>query len=160
MGRRDIVIALIIFALLGVFIYFRNQRIKEEESLKVPQTLSVEDKIEEVFRFEIPEDVEKAELKDVSGIDVTGIATRKFEDGKFTHMVLADLPEAPAGKFYQGWLVKGDNVFTTGRMRIAKGGYLLEFESNIDYSDYKEVLVTEEMTADNAPEKRILEGSF
>ncbi len=160
MERRDIVIGVIILALLGAFIYFRQQRIDREEELKVPETLSVEDIIEESFKIEIPEDVEKAELKDVVGGDSSGIATRKFENGRFAHMVLADLPDPETGSYYEGWLVNGDSVISTGRMQIAKGGYLLEFSSDTDYSDHSEVVVTKEKIADKNPEEHILEGSF
>ncbi len=75
-------------------------------------------------------------------------------------MVLADLPDPEKGSYYEGWLVKGDSVISTGRMQIAKGGYLLEFNSNTDYSDHSEVVVTKEKTADKNPEEHILEGSF
>lgn len=160
MDRRDIVIGIIIIALLGGFIYFRQQRADEEEKLRVPQTLSVEDKIEDAFKVEIPEDVDKAELKDVAGEDTSAIATRKFENARFTHTVLADLPDPEMGSFYEGWLVKEDEVISTGRFSVAKGGYLLEFSSNTDYSEYSDVVITLEKVADKNPEKHILEGSF
>jgi DNA-directed RNA polymerase subunit K/omega len=165
MNRRDIVIGLIILAALAGFIYFRSRQPTPEE-LQAPQTLSIEEELEEAFKVEIPEDVEKAELEDVTGADATGIATRKFEDGRFTHTVLADLPDAEPGTFYEGWLVRGNpgdeefHLISTGRMRIAKGGYLLEFESSTDYTDHKNVVITLEEIADNIPEKHILEGSF
>lgn len=166
MNRRDIVIGLIIFALLGAFIYFRQKRIQDEEQLKLPQTLSVEDKIEEAFRLEIPEDVDKAELKDISGGNASGIATRKVEDERFTHTILADLPDPEEGSFYEGWLVRGEegeddfSFISTGKMKVAKGGYLLEFDSGNDFSDYSKVVVTLEKVADINPERHILEGEF
>lgn len=160
MDRRDIVIGIVIIALLGGFIYFRQKRVDEEEKLKVPQTLSVEDRIEDAFKVEIPEDVDKTELKDAKGGDASAIATRKFENGLFTHTVLADLADPEAGFFYEGWLVKGDEVISTGKLSVAKGGYLLEFRSGRDYSDYSEVVITLEKVADKNPEEHVLEGSF
>ncbi len=159
MERRDIVIGFIILAALAGFIYFRSRREAPEE-LQVPQTLSVEDQLEQAFGFDIPEDVDKAELKDVTGGNATGIATRKVDAGKFAHTVLADLPDPESGTFYEGWLVKDDNVISTGRLRVAKGGYLLEFQSATDYSEYNNVVITLEKVADSVPEKHILEGSF
>lgn len=159
MERRDIVIGLIILAALAGFIYFRSRQVAPEE-LQVPQTLSIEDQLEQAFDFDIPEDVEKAELKDVTGGNATGIATRKFDAGRFTHTVLADLPEPESGTFYEGWLVLEDSVISTGRFRMAKGGYLLEFQSGTDYSSYDRVVVTHERVADSVPEEHILEGSF
>lgn len=165
MNRRDIVIGLVILALLVGVVYWR-QTSKKEEEIKVPETLSVEDVLEEKFKLEIPEDVDKAELKDVSGGNASGLATRDFKDGQFSHTILADLPEPEAGKFYEGWLVKGEEgkegfeAISTGRMRVAKGGYLLEYKSSKDLKDYTKVVVTLETKADKTPEKHILEGNF
>ena len=160
MNKRDIVIGLVILAALAGFIYFRQKNIRKSQELTTPQTLSLEDQLEDAFKVKLPEDVDKAELMDVAGGTASGIATRKFESGKFTHAVLADLPDTAAGAFYQGWLVMGDNVLSTGRLREAKGGFILEFESNKDYSGYNKVVVSLEEKADAAPEKHILEGSF
>lgn len=159
MNKQDILVGVVILAVLGAVIYFW-QRPEPPEELRVPQTLSIEDQIEETFKLEIPEDVDKAELKDVTGGTATGLATRKFEEGRFIHTVLADLPDPEAGKFYEGWLVKDDEVISTGRLRLAKGGYLLEFQSSTDYSDHAGVVITLETVADTTPEKHILEGSF
>jgi len=165
MNRRDIVIGLVILFALAGFIFFRAKRETSPE-LIVPQTLSVEDKLEEAFNLQLPEDVEKVELNDVSGGDGSGIATRKFESGRFTHTVLADLPDPAVGSFYEGWLVRGNAgdanfaFISTGRMTLAKGGYILEFESQTNYSDYSNVVITSERVADTTPESHILEGSF
>ena len=160
MERRDIVIGFIVLAILAGFIYWR-QRTVEEEELQIPQTLSVEDKIEERFNLEIPEDVDKAELRDITGGDASGMATRKFESGRFTHTALADLPDPEKGKFYQGWLLKGDEALvSTGKMSVAKGGWILEFESSTDYMNYNKVVVTEEEISDITPERHVLEGEF
>lgn len=162
MNRRDIVFGVVIVAAIGGLIYFFS---RPEEDLKVPepQTLSVEDKIEESFNLEIPEDVDKAELKDVSGGGSSAIATRNLEGGVFVHTILADLPDPEAGNYYQGWLVKEgeeDKAIPTGRFSMAKGGYLLEFSSQTDYSDYKEVVVTKKTTSGKLPKDHILKGNF
>ena len=73
---------------------------------------------------------------------------------------MADLPDPQAGKFYEGWLVMGEKVVSTGKFMIAKGGYLLEYESSTDYSDYNMVVVTLEQKDDKTPEVHILEGTF
>ena len=163
MKRKDIVIGLVVLAVLaGIIFWFR----KPKEEFKVPEIPSVEEKMEEFFNVEIPEDIEKAQLKDVIGGDALGIATRNYENGTFVHVVLADLPNPEEGFYYEGWLVRGkegDDDFdyiSTGKMRLAKGGYLLEFESSTDYLDYQEVVITLEKTEDNLPEKHVLEGTF
>jgi hypothetical protein len=159
MKKKDIVIGLVILAALAGLIYWGSRR-GEGEELPLPTVPSVEEKIEGAFDIEIPENVDKAELEDVSGGDASGIATRKFENGLFNHMVLADLPDPEPGEFYEGWLIKDGEVISTGKMRLAKGGYLLEFESSTDYPDYNQVVITLEKIDDENPEAHILEGSF
>jgi len=167
MKRKDIVIGfLIILLVFGVIYQVRRKRPNKE--LVVPETLSssIEEKLEEKFKIEIPEDVSKAELKDVSGGDSSGIATRKFENGVFSQTIIADLPEIKVGSFYQGWLVRGEtgsenfSQVSTGQLIFGKGGWTLNFESKKDYSDHTKVIVTLETKADNTPEKVVLEGNF
>ncbi len=160
MNRRDIAIGLIVLALVLVGAYFLIRSRREKPQVVTTPQPKIEEKLEETFRLNIPEDVDKAELVDVTGGGASGIATRKFENGVFTHTVLADLPDPTAGTFYEGWLVKNLSFFSTGKMRIAKGGYLLEFTSSVDYSDYNKVVITLEKVDDKKPEVHILEGSF
>lgn len=164
MKARDIVIGLIILAVVaGAIVAIRRARAPKTVPTPTP---SIEQQLEKSFNFEIPDDVERADLRDVSGGTGSGIATRKYEAGRFSHTVLTDLPDPSAGTFYEGWLVRGkegDSNFafiSTGKMRIAKGGYLLEFESGKDYSEYKGVVITLERVDDKKPETHILEGSF
>lgn len=164
MNRRDIVVGLFILTLLVGAIYL-SQRDKEEE-LEIPQSVSVEDRIEGVFDVEIPEDVEKAELTDVEGGSAMAIATRKFEDQTFEYNILADLPDLPDDQFYQGWLAKGKKgdegylLISTGKLSLSKGGWMLNFSSATNYSDYNDALVTREHEFDNNPETHVLEGFF
>ena len=64
-----------------------------------------------------------------------------------------------AGFFYNAWLEKDGNVVSLGKLQAAKGGWLLEYD-NIQYSDYKNIIISLEKVNDNKLEKRILEGSF
>ena len=150
--------------LVGV-IYVR-QRTKPQEEMIVPETLSSEQIFEEKFNIQIPDDVDKAELKEVSDSGGSGIATRKFEDGKFTHSILADLPDPEQGSFYEGWLIRSEegkddySLVSTGKLRLAKGGWMLDFTSSSDLNDHSKVLVSLEKTFDKTPEEKIIEGSF
>lgn len=159
MPRRDVLVGIVVLSALAGLIYFW-QRPETSEDLQVPQTLSVEDEMEQKFNLQIPENADRAELSDVAGGSASGIATRVFEDGTFTHTVLADLPEPEGGKFYEGWLVKDADVVYTGKMKLAKGGYLLEFSSNENYSEHNRVVITLEEVDDASPEEHVLEGSF
>jgi hypothetical protein len=165
MKTRDIVIGIVVLLILGGVIYFR-QKNKTSSETTVPPTSTVEQKMEDKFHVQIPDDVSKAELKDSTGGNSTGIATKNFNNGKFQASVLADLPEAKSGTFYQGWMTKGDegskdySTVSLGKLKSAKGGWMVDFESSTDYSDYTRFMVTEEKKFDNTPETKVLEGSF
>jgi hypothetical protein len=165
MKTRDIVIGLVVLLLLAGVIYWR-QRVQTPQEIKTPETLSTQNKIEDKFNVQIPEGVEKAELKDVSGGNASGIATRKFENGEFELGILADLPTTEAGSFYEGWISKGEEgeegyeILSLGGLTVAKGGYLLDFKSPTNYSDYGNVVVSLEKSVGEAPDQRVLEGSF
>jgi len=165
MNRRDIVIGIIILILVAGVVYWR-QRNKKVEEFKVPETLSVEKSIEDKFKIEIPEDVEKAELRDVSGGNASGIATRKLDKGTFNLSVLVDLPDPERGKFYEAWLIKSEegkvdySLVSLGKLWLAKGGWMIDFKSQKDLSEYNKILVSLEEKSDKTLEKRILEGSF
>ena len=157
MNRRDIVIGLVILLIIAAAIYMVRR--PKEIALEIPEE-TVEEMIEERLRVEIPEDVDKAELRDVMGTTSSGIATRKYETGLFTHEILVDLPDPDGGEFYEGWLVKEGDVVYTGKFRVAKGGYVLEYSNTKDLSDYNEVVVTLEKKDDKLPETHVLEGNF
>jgi hypothetical protein len=166
MNKKDIVIGFAILAVLVLVVYLLRRPSSNVVTLLPSPTPSSEEKIESSFKIDIPEDVDKTELKDVSNTNAIGIATKKFENGRFSATILADLPEPQSGSYYQAWvtsgdLQKGDTKFTTlGTLRIAKGGWMVEFQSNSDLSENKNVLISLETTADSRPEKHIMEGSF
>lgn len=165
MRRRDIVIGLVILVLLVGVIYVR-QRTKSEGEIKVPETLSSEQIFEEKFNIQIPDDVDKADLKNVDDFDGSGIATRKFENGKFNQGILADLPDLQEGYFYEGWLIRSEegkddySLISTGKLRLAKGGWMLDFTSSTDFSDHSKVIVSLEKNFDRNLEERVIEGNF
>lgn len=167
MGRRDIVIGILFLGILsGVFLWRQRINNKVKEELKVPQTLSIEDQIENKFKLRVPEDVDKAELKDDSGGNASALATRKFENFNFELNILADLPDLPEASFYQAWLSKGEeekggySLISLGKLTAAKGGWILNFTSQVNYSDYNNILVSQEKTFDKILEKKILIGNF
>jgi hypothetical protein len=158
-SRKDIVIGFIlIIALIGGAFFYKN--LKTPKILSTPTPSTIKSKIEGLFNYVIPDDLDSIELKDVSGGIYRGIAARKFEKGTFTITVLVDLPDLSSNEFYEGWISSGDKFISIGKLRIAKGGFLVDFTSNIDYSSYNKVIVTKEKVNDNKPESLILEGSF
>lgn len=93
----------------------------------------------------------------------SGTATREFDGTNFNHSIKATLPDPPAGKFYEGWLVNGDNFFSTGPLTKIGDTWELNFTAQLNYPDHVMVVVTEETQAngyDNIPETHVLEGDF
>lgn len=160
-GKEVLIGFVVVAAVIGAIFFLRARKVtKAPAPISSPSIEVVEEKIEEGFKITIPSDVERIELAAVSEITGTGLATRKYAAGKFTHMVLADLPDPTVGSFYQGWLVKDDTSLATDRLQIAKGGYLLEFIYPTDLSSYNKVVVSLEKVLGQRPTKSVLEGSF
>lgn len=145
MKTRDVVIGLIVLVVL-VSAAFLIRRGLTKKTLTVPTpTPSVQQQIENSFGgITIPAGIEKTDLVNVSGGEGVGIATKTE--------VLANLPDLEAGQSYQVWLQKDDKKVLLGKMRIAKGGWILEYDSS-KYPGYNKIIVT-------LGDKNILEGSF
>ena len=114
------------------------------------------------FGVVLPDNLERAELKDVTGGVGGGIATRSYTDGKFELTILAELPDPKVGQWYEGWLVRQEPaaIIYAGKLGIAKGGFLLEFTDKMDWRDHAQVIVTVEERNDRKPETHVLEGEF
>ena len=114
--------------------------------LPVPSPIpSIQQKIENKFpSLNIPKDSERAELKDVSGGNSMGLATRTE--------ILADLPDLTAGQTYQVQLSNGSKNIIIGNLRQAKGGWILNYDSG-KFSGYDKVTILRAGS-------KILEGSF
>ena len=89
-----------------------------------------------------------------------------WRNDQFEYSVLADLPELPEGQTYQSWIRKGQegdegySLVSTGAMRMAKGGWIVNFSSPTDYFDHDRVIVSLEKVLDNQMEEQVLEGFF
>jgi len=146
MRGRDILTGFIVLVVIVAgALLIRNLRNKNQAATPAP-TPSLEQKVKETFNgLEIPADTEKAELKDVTGGNSFGVATRTE--------ILANLPEPPAGQYYQAKLEnEAGNSVTLGSFRIAKGGYILEYNTS-KYPGYNKISVV-------LGAKTILQGSF
>ncbi|MBI3397533.1 hypothetical protein HY045_03595 [Candidatus Woesebacteria bacterium] len=164
--KNKILVALFIAVLVLLVYVVRRSLNTQQLKLNPTPTPSVEQKIEQKFNVAIPDNLEKAILRDVGGEEFGGIATRKYSKGKFNLTILASLPDPKALTFYEAWISKGKEgdkgylVIPVGKLRVAKGGWLVDFNSTKNYTDLTAVLISLEEKVGNTPEKRILEGSF
>ena len=148
MKSRDIALGLIVvvFLIAGV-LWIRKVRMDKALRLQATPTPTTEEKISKSFNnLQVPDNIRKVELTDVAGGDGFGIAT--------SDMVLADLPDLQPGYFYQVWLEKDGRLLSLGKMRVAKGGWLLEGQIS------GKVVVSQEKVFDNNLETGVLEGSL
>ena len=146
MKTRDIVIGFVFLVILiaGIIWIFRVRN-KKTTNLPLP-TPNISQQVKNAFpSLNIPDGVEKANLRDVTGGNLIGVATRTE--------IVANLSEAPNGQKYQVVLEnpKGETM-NIGSMRISKVGYILEYSSS-KYPGYNKIIV---ILGNN----RVLEGSF
>lgn len=161
MKVRDVVIAVVVLALLiAGALYYKKARVAVAPSPLPEPTVNFQT-IESKFPgLTVPANADRINLNGVGGMSGLGEAWRAYDNGKYSLTVMADLPAPKSGFFYQGWLGKDGNYLSLGQLQSSKGGYLVEFSSSKDYSDYKDVLVTQEKYFNSTPETHLLEGSF
>jgi len=165
MNRERWIGVAVVLLVVGGFLMLRGGNGQGLDEAALGEGIEIEERASEFAKqmgVTLPEDVEKASLADVSGGEGSGIATRDFVEGSFSHSVLAAVPEPVAGSWYEGWLVRPDpfDVVYTGKLRVAKGGWVLDYTANEDLTDHTQVVVTLEKVDDQKPEAHILEGSF
>lgn len=146
MKTRDIVVGfLVLVIVVAAVLVIGRVKINTNKVQAPSATPSIQQRVVSKFNgLVIPQDEAHVELKDVSGGNSAGLATRTE--------ILADLPDLAAGQFYQGWLENGGKMVLLGKLRMAKGGWILDYNSS-KYPGYNKVVVT-------LDGKHILEGSF
>lgn len=150
-SKRDVLIGLIFIILIVVasLVYKKVKTPKPLEDDSV-NNISFLEEIKNDFRYDIPDDIKVAELKDVAGGDGRGIVTETE--------ILADLIDPEVG-FYQVWVEKDGEYVSLGKMRVAKGGWMIEYEK-INSQFPVKFIVSLEKTFDNKIETKILEGTL
>jgi len=86
-----------------------------------------------------------------------------FDDGYFLHTANINIELAEDGYFYEGWLVKGSDVVSTGHLSNYFGDvrHAVRFESETDYTDYTKVVITLEPDDGNpAPAVHVAEATL
>lgn len=151
-SKKDVIIGFVIIILIvaGVF-YYKKIKTSKISVSPTPVSIGFQKDLEDSFKYNIPDDVNSIELKDVAGGNARGIATIKE--------ILVDANDPESGFFYSAWLEKDNNFILLGKLKVAKGGWLLEYDKS-KFQDFKKIIISLESKFDNKIEKRILEGSF
>lgn len=152
-SKRDVLIGfIIIFLIVAGALYYK--KIKNPENIiALPSPVSAEYKktFENNFKYDIPDNANLVELKDISGGNGKGIAT--------SNETLADLDNPEAGYFYQAWVEQNGELVSLGKLFEGKGGWIIEYPE-VKEDGNKKIIVSLEKTYDSKVEKKILEGSF
>ena len=130
-SKRDVVIGFVIIILivLGAFYYKKiNNPFKKISSSPTPVSIYFKDEFENSFKYDIPEDRNSIELKDVTGGNGRGIATK--------NEILADIEDPAANYFYQAWLENDGKLVLLGKLQAVKGGWLIEYNKP-EYFEYQ-----------------------
>lgn len=155
----------LVIAALGVFLYRQSQQQPEEISIPTQDEVAEQraDQLLETLDVDIPENAERVNLRDVSGGEAAGVATRVEEGETVSQELLVALPEPEAGEFYEAYLLSDDeetDPVYLGRLRSMKGGWILEYQLTEENQGMNTVQVTKETTDDQTPEEVVLEGTF
>ena len=151
-SKKDIIIGFIIIAVVvsSAFLY-RKLKNPKISLAPTPASISFQKDLEDSFKYDIPDDAGSIELKDVSGENGRGIATK--------NEVLADIEDPATGYFYQAWTEENGNFVSLGKLQMVKGGWLLDY-SNLKLDNAEKIVISLEKDYDAKMEKKILEGSF
>jgi hypothetical protein len=88
----------------------------------------------------------------------------QFEDGYYLHTITLNVEPAADGYFYEGWIVKGPSVISTGHLSNYFGDsrHSLRFtEDSADYTGHTKVIITLEPDDGNpAPAEHVAEGDL
>lgn len=154
-------IVVVVVAALGYFL-FRQSRESEEPVIEPEEVVAQEkaDEFLEGINVTLPEDADRANLKDVAGTNSVGVATRMSKEGATDYSVLASLPDPERGEHYEAYLVgeDGEEVLL-GRLAEGKGGWMLDYSSSEDLEGAR-VLISRETNSDGQPDEVLLEGTF
>ncbi len=159
----------LIVVLVGGFLYVQSQKGEPQVKITPAPSTQQEQSTESSTTTDnqkVEVSVETVTLKAVAPYSGMGTATRIFANGVFIHTAVANIGDPAEGKFYEGWLVKKTpslKLFSTGKLVKEGDVYKLTFIASQDYSDYKNVMITEETSAnglDGVPEAHVLEGTF
>jgi len=101
-------------------------------------------------------------LEDVTDGNASGNAKARFANGKYEMVALFNnLPALQDDYFYEGWVVKGRSVISTGEAVQKDGVWVNVYTNNKDLTDHEfYVLTLEPRDGDPAPAGHVLEGNI
>lgn len=175
--RTALIILFLFFLFVGAVALFRGKElfvpledVQTSDAIVEELTRTYTDTKDSITR-ETPRSIPEATtLEGVVSLGAHATAKRVFENGRYTHTILAQwIPDINESTFhYQGWLIRPypfDFIATSQLIRNADGtwGMIWIDETGESYDAFIDVLVTREPNNDfdeNPSSVQILRGSF
>lgn len=162
----SIAAVVLVIAGLGFFLYRQSRNSQTEETVDITEQQQQEQEqrgqeVADRLNVEVPEGAERETFRATGETQGAGLVSRIERDGQLAYSVAVDLPDPETGAFYEAYAVgEGDEREYLGRLRQAKGGWLLDSSVGADTSEFNRIIITRESQDDRTPEEVILETQF
>lgn len=162
----SIAAVVLVIAGLGFFLYRQSRNNQPEEPVDVTEQQQQEaeqrgEEVAERLNIEVPEGAEREAFRATGETQGAGLVSRIERDGQLAYSFAVDLPDPQTGEFYEAYAVgEGEEREFLGRLRQAKGGWLLETSISAEISGLNRVIITRETQDDQTPEEVVLETQF
>jgi hypothetical protein len=158
----SIAAVVILVGALGYFLFRKNRQVEAPVVENADKTASDSAALLDRMKITLPDNANKANLKDVAGGAGVGLASKQDTGSNTKVSVIAGLPAPQKGKSYQAYI--GDEngkKILIGQLTEAKGGWLLEKQmKKADVENLKQVTVVEKSSDPKSQDKVILQGDF
>ncbi len=147
---KFLVLGLVIVGLL----MWRKGQSEDQPVADIASEEEVEQRVNHLLEqanISLPENSERINLRALEGVEATGVVSLSKDENETRVAVIASLPENESEN-YVVWMV-GDGVdaLKLGRLRLAKGGYLLDQSVSEDLRQYERVLIGKESDLPDSP---------
>ncbi len=155
MNKRVITVAFV-FIIIGVGYFLSRRNDNTPQMILEPApTPSVKNRIEEVFGSKATNN--KGEKLELALGNQMALITRSEDKSNIS--ILADF-ESSSGQDYYVWLEKDSSYLSLGPLKVAKGGFIGEFNLDPIWQDFNHVIISRESGQKKEPSNKFLEGSF
>jgi len=175
-----IVLSVVVIVFLGSVVFLKGRgsgQTKSQTNVEVSPPAQVSDEATDSAdsktiktregSLSIPKNLpEGVSINNFKSVDDSGVSANFIAvvDGKtFALIVEAQLKDPASGTSYWAWIAKDNefkNVYKVVKLEKNNNVYSINFSQNGDFTAYKYIMVTSEVSDDDKPETKVLEGSF
>lgn len=145
----------------GVMVKVKEQKRQIAMVTSAPANTDTDDTL--FTRLAADPNAKKIEMKDVIGSNTSGTAYLLRENGKLFVTAKANMPDAPAGNYFQAWLMKENPrryYVPLGKLsHFGVGKFISNTALDSDYQEFNTLIITLEKSDDKLPERFVMQGS-